>query len=63
VAGQVKLAGQAIHEGTEADALDHSANPDAVPDRSARRCGRDHPVSTRFAPRVTAASRCIRPKL
>ena len=63
VSGEEQFVGQAMHKRTEPNPLYHTRDPDPVPDRPLRRRRGDHPVRTCFLPRVTAASRCIRPKL
>ncbi len=63
VTGQVEIGRQAVHERAKADALDHAGHPDPVSYPALRVRRRDHALNTRFLPRVTAASRCMRPKL
>ncbi len=63
VPGETQLAGQAVHERSEAHPLDDPDHPDAAPHRGVRRGQRGHTASWLRRPRVTAASRCIRPKL
>ena len=63
VAGQAERGGQAVDEGPEPDPLDQTGHPDAEADRRPRSWpGRSAPSPLR-RPSVTAASRCIRPKL
>ena len=64
VAGQAELGRQAVHERPEPDALDHAGHPDPVADDASRpRPATVMRLSAPFRPSVTAASRCIRPKL
>ena len=66
VPGQPELVGQPAHEGPETDSLHDARYPDPSPYRGLRGgvSGLSgHGVGCRRRPRVTAASRCIRPKL
>ena len=63
VAGQVEPGGQAVHEGPEAHALDEAGHPDPEADRRPRGGQAGHAGVPLRRPRLTAASRCIRPKL
>ena len=63
LAGQVELVRQAVHERPEPDALDDAGHPDPVPDDALGRGHHGHRLSAPFRPSVTAASRCMRPKL
>ncbi len=62
VPGQAEAAGDAVHMGPEADALDQSGHAETEADRR-RRGQAGHAPGPPRRPRVTAASRCIRPKL
>ena len=63
VAGQTELGGQAVHVGPEPDALDQAGHAEAEADRRLRRGHAGHAGDPLRRPSVTAASRCIRPKL
>ena len=60
-AGEAETAGQAVHEGTKTDALDDATHPDPLTNIGGGQ--RRHACCVLRRPRVTAASRCIRPKL
>ena len=62
--GELELSRQTVHERPEADPLDHAGHSDPVTHRKFRGDQGGHSVAvTLFRPRVTAASRCMRPKL
>ncbi len=63
VAGEPELRGEAVHEGPEPDPLDDADHPDPAAHRRSGGGHGGHAVSWLRRPRVTAASRCIRPKL
>ena len=63
--GQAEFGGQSVHERSETHSLDDAPHPDPAPHqrRGVRLGQRGHAVCLLRRPRVTAASRCIRPKL
>ena len=63
VAGQTEPAGEAVHVGPEPDALDEAGHAEAEANQRPRRDYAGHAGEPLRRPRVTAASRCIRPKL
>ena len=63
VAGELELCGQPVYVGPESDTLDQSGHTEA---ETHRRLGGGHAAHVGDPlrrPNVTAASRCIRPKL
>ena len=63
VPGQTELGGQAVHVGPEPHALDEAGHTEAEAFGRRRRGDAGHAGDPLRRPRVTAASRCIRPKL
>ena len=63
VAGELEFGGQPVDVGPEPDPLDQAGHPDSESDRRHRRGHAAHAGDPLRRPSVTAASRCIRPKL
>ena len=62
-AGEPEVGGQPVHVGPEPHPLDDPPHPDAVAHPTGGGAEHRHDDSAAFRPRVTATSRCIRPKL